>query len=260
MKQFISCLLFFFSTPAFLYSQFVPTYKWGKVLPEEIQLKVCAIDSSASAVVLSDYGKVIFGNGVIYIERHKRIKILDQKGSGEGNITIPYYTKDHYEKITGLQAHTITIDQNGKIATHKVNADQIFEVDLANKWREKRFTFPNVEAGAILEYRYTTLTHNYLTLDGWNFQSGIPTIYSEFHFVKPTRLNYRILLQGEHLSTKYENASTTTWSLNNLPALIKESFIANPMDYAERISFQLDVFNISGSVPVSFENHSSFFS
>src|SRR5687768_17116309 len=54
--------------------------KWGKLTAEEIQLKTCAFDTGAAAIVLSDYGRIIFGYEAVYIERHKRIKILNRKG------------------------------------------------------------------------------------------------------------------------------------------------------------------------------------
>ena len=53
------------------------------MLLQESQLKVCPFDSAAGAVVLNDYGKIVFGYEAVYIERHRRIKILNRKGRRE---------------------------------------------------------------------------------------------------------------------------------------------------------------------------------
>ncbi len=206
-------------------------------------------------MVLNDYGKIVFGYEAVYIERHKRIKILNRKGLQEATISIPYYAKDNLEKIAFLRAQTLKIDDKGKVHTQEVNAKQIFDVNHTSNLREKRFIFPNVEVGSIIEYRYTTISKNFFTLEGWNFQSGIPTIHSELRVEKPQSLTYRILLQGSRLSQKYEKLEEQTWSLDNLHALVKEPFVANYQDYAEKISFQLNIFSQTDGVPIDSENH-----
>jgi hypothetical protein len=51
----------------------------------------------------------------VLIERHRRIKILDRKGLGQANISIPYYIKNDLEKVTSLQAQTLNVDAKGKV-------------------------------------------------------------------------------------------------------------------------------------------------
>ncbi|HEX8529771.1 MAG TPA: DUF3857 domain-containing protein [Cytophagales bacterium] len=226
------------AAPVRLLAQSAPV-RWGKLTPEEIKLTRCAFDSTATAVVLADYGQIKLGYGNVLIERHRRIKILDRKGIGQANISIPYYTKNDLEKVTSLQAQTLNVDAKGKVTETEVPGKQQFDVDASENWREKRFTFANVEPGSILEYRYTTVSENFFFLDAWLFQSDIPTLHSELRVFIPEGLDYRVLMQGRKLIGKYAQASGSQWALSNVPALREESHVANHLDYAEKIRFQL---------------------
>lgn len=132
--------------------------RWGKLSPQEIKLTVCTFDSSATAVVLADYGKLTIDYNNVAIEYHIRVKILDKKSLNRADISIPYYIKD---KLEGLSAQTLKVDKTGKVISKEVLKNQIFDVDQSAEWKEKRFTFPDVEVGSILEYRYKTLSQRY---------------------------------------------------------------------------------------------------
>ncbi len=236
------------AAPACLLAQPAPV-RWGKLTPEEIKLSRCAFDSTATAVVLADYGQIKLGYGNVLIERHRRIKILDRKGLGQANISIPYYIKNDLEKVTSLQAQTLNVDAKGKVTETEVPGKQQFDVDASENWREKRFTFANVEVGSILEYRYTTVSENFFFLDAWLFQSDIPTLHSELRAFIPEGLDYRVLMQGRKLIGKYAQASGSQWALSNVPALREESHVANHLDYAEKIRFQLAGYKKSSTHP-----------
>lgn len=169
--------------------------KWGRISEKEAKMTMCGFDSSASAVVLSDYGKITINYGVITIERHKRIKILDKKALDEADISLPYYVKDRLERIEKVEAETISVDKNGKTVVTEVAGNQVFDVEISKDWHEKRFSFPAVDAGSIIEYRYRTISQNYTFLEGWLFQSDIPTLHSEMNVqVMVGDLDYRVLL------------------------------------------------------------------
>jgi hypothetical protein len=106
-----------------------------------------------------------------------------------------------------------------------------------------------VEAGSILEYRYTTVSENFFFLDAWLFQSDIPTLHSELRAFIPEGLDYRVLMQGRKLIGKYAQASGSQWALSNVPALREESHVANHLDYAEKIRFQLAGYKKSSDHP-----------
>jgi hypothetical protein len=189
-------------------------------------------------VVLADYGEIKMGYTQIYIERHRRIKILNRRGLEQGNISIPYYVKDNLERITTLRAQTLNVDAGGKMTVTEVPGKQMFTVDAAKNWREKRFAFTDVKEGSILEYQYTTASENFSFLASWMFQSDIPTLHSELRVFLQKGLDYRVMLQGQRLIAKYQKEATSQWVLQNLPALRQVSHVASYMDYAEKISFE----------------------
>ncbi len=233
----IICLLMLGIQPIFAQPEPV---KWGKISEEEAKLKSCTFDSTASAVILCDFGRVSFNYGsYVVIERHTRIKILDRKAIDKANIVLPFYVKDDLEKITNIKAQTINFSPQGKATIQVVENSQIFDVKENANWHEKRFTLPAVNEGSIIEYKYTTLSKSYTFLEAWTFQSDIPTLHSEFRASIGQDLDYRILYQGDRLLAEYSSKPANRWVLQNLPALVEEPYTANYMNYAEKIRFQL---------------------
>jgi hypothetical protein len=236
---FLLCLLYLSSFPLLAQKAVVPNTKWGKVTDEEWRITRCEYDSAASALVLFDKGEVAFGLGSeIIIKKHIRIKILSMKGIDEADVHLPFYAKNQIERITDVDAQTINRDAAGKAVIQNVASNQIFDVKEDENWSEKRFSFPAIKVGSILEYRLTTLSKHIDFLDGWKFQNNLPTLYSEFKADIPQSLDYRFLMQGNRLLQKYQQ-STNVWSLQNLPAIKPEPFVYNHLDYVEKIQFQL---------------------
>src|SRR4028119_888462 len=80
------------------YAQEFPSY--GKFTNEELQLQECAFDKEADAVVLVDEAISNYNSEYnLVTHRHIRIKILKEKGIRYGDISIPFYRKDDFEKI-----------------------------------------------------------------------------------------------------------------------------------------------------------------
>jgi hypothetical protein len=159
------------------------------------------------------------------------------------NVALAYFVRDHSDKIDKVEAQTINIDPSGKAVAIEVSKNQIFDVDVTNDWREKRFSFPSVEVGSVLEYRYRTVSQRYTFPDGWTFQNELPTLHSENTVeIRIQDMDYRLVMQGDRLLAKYGNVGkepVSTWSLDNLPAFTDEPFVANKDDYAETVRFQL---------------------
>ncbi|MDN5200407.1 DUF3857 and transglutaminase domain-containing protein [Fulvivirgaceae bacterium BMA10] len=237
--KFLSILLLYFFG-ILLISVHAQKPKWGKPTKQEISIDHCPFEKNASAIVLNDYGELeITRNSELYIKRHTRIKILNETGMALANVTLPFYTKNNLEQITTVRAQTINVDEKGKVIKQALSASEIYEIDQSENWKEKRFTLPNIKIGSIIEYTYITLSKNITFLDGWVFQREIPTLHSEFRIVIPEGLDYRILYQGKKLTNKYGNEALNNWSLDNIPSIKEEPHIANYMDYAEKITFQL---------------------
>ena len=125
-------------------------------------------------------------------EYHAKIKILDEKGFDEGIISIPFYhNSTSTERVTKIQA--VTHNSDGR---HNVLPSEIFTVDRSERWKEMSFTFPKVQKGSILEYSYTLISPYLYNLSGWEFQSSIPKLYSEFNASIPGNYVYNRALNG----------------------------------------------------------------
>lgn len=213
--------------------------KWGKLSDEEIKYATCSFEKEASAVILCEYGRVEFRSGSIVSTKHIRIKILDKNGFSHSNISRPYYTKDGLEKITKVKAQTLNVDEKGNLKKYKIERSEFYDVDNENHWRELKFSFPAIKEGSIVEYEYTTVSKNVISLEGWSFQDGIPTLHSELRAIIPKGLDYQVLMQGPRLMKKSNETPASRWILKNLPALKEEPYNNNRYDYAEKIRFQL---------------------
>ena len=222
-----------------MYAQKAPI-KWGKVSAEEWKIKVCKFETSASAVVLCDYGQINFEYGrPVSLTVHKRIKILKQSGIEHTNITIPFYRRNELESIVKIKAQTINNSGIGDAGTHEVKAEDFYEAVVDGYTGEMRFSMPAVHVGSIIEYQYVLHTKSEFLFEKWVFQSDLPALHSEIRAKISQDLDVQILYRGNSLLKKYGDEALSRWFLTNLSSIKKEIYGPNPRDYAERIEFQL---------------------
>jgi hypothetical protein len=154
--------------------------RYGKVSPAEFTIQPTGDQASSPAVVLCDYGEIKVTDRTFYT-RHTRIKIMNDEGLKYATVEIPYQTRNNHDDIIMLKAETMVM-QNGKIIAYKVTPAMIEDKKTDSKWSKKRFTFPKVVPGAILEYTYTIASLDFEKLNTWYFQHEIPTLWSEVRF------------------------------------------------------------------------------
>ncbi|HYM95341.1 MAG TPA: DUF3857 domain-containing protein, partial [Chitinophagaceae bacterium] len=156
--------IFFFTCLSFLSSlasaQDKTDIKYGKVSPEDFTTKVYSIDSNANAVVLADVGSTeIVGNSkgwFSYEFKHfRRVRILNKNGYDAANVEIPLYNSgDAEEQLNNLKAETYNLE-NGKVEETKLDTKSAVFKDVIDKNHLiKKFTFPNIKEGSIVEYEY----------------------------------------------------------------------------------------------------------
>ncbi|WP_147238695.1 DUF3857 domain-containing protein [Mucilaginibacter hurinus] len=152
----------------------VNTQPFGKIDEADLTLKNCDFETDANAMVLFDKADVYFDqNFNIINERHKRIKIFNDKGKKHADIRIQYNTYNRLEYITGLQAQTINL-ADGKVEIIKIDKKQVF-TESVDKWRSALvFTFPNVKPGSVIEFKYKWTSNYFGNFPGWYFQEKIP--------------------------------------------------------------------------------------
>ena len=244
--------------------------KFGKISAEELQKKIYPIDSNANAVVLSDIGSAaIEGNSKggfsITFTRHRVVHILNKNGYDEANVEVYLYTDgDNEEKLENVKAITYNWE-SGKITESKLEKSAIFKEKVDKHRIIRKFTFPNVKEGCIVEYEYKVTSDYIQNLDPWHFQGRAPVLWSEFNLSVPQFFTYTFLSHGYHSfdindkknrtstfnivdsrgATASERFSFTSgitdyrWVMKDVPELKQESFTSTLKNHVARIEFQL---------------------
>lgn len=243
--------------------------KWGEVPRADLEMAKFTPDSNATAVILSDYGHVEFvgSDFTMVFRRHRRIKILSEAGYDWGSLSVQYYAKDRFQRLSDVEGQTIKLDAKGAVQKQKLDKAAIFDENVDNEWRRLRFTLPALSPGAVVEYRYTVHSHNGTFLHDWEFQSSEPTRWSEFHAEIPQILQYVVLRQNAlqlavdetetypipstQLNSSYNlKVASTRWAMRDVPALRREPFMITEDDYRARLRFQLASINWPGEMPM----------
>jgi hypothetical protein len=255
---------------AAIHAQEKSPVKFGKISPEDFDLSKYTFDTTSSAVVISDIGSSEFeGNAKGWfslIYKHvKRVKILNKIGFEAANVEIPLYSNGtDEEKLINLKAYTYNIE-NGKIVKTELGSDGIFKDKLSKNFVNKKFTFPAVKEGSIIEYSYTIKSDFLFNLQPWSFQGGYPRIWSEYNVSMPEFFNYVVIGQGYQsffINTKGQSASyfsiidpggaaqdshisfrstvaDSRWVMKDVPALKEEPFTSTLENHIAKIEFQL---------------------
>ncbi len=246
--------------------------QFGVISEYEQNLKSYKKDPKAEAVVIFDIGKSIFfdtdrGGYNIRFTRKKRIKILDKTGIKFSEVSIPFFV-DGYGKteyITSIEAYCYNIE-NGRLVKKELDKYTVFEEQINNNWKTKKFVFPDVKVGSIIEYKYILETPFLFNLPDWTFQDKIPTIYSEYSVNMIPFYEYAFIVQGtskfDHQSSQLSESKRTwgnvvkdhgrnigrgvefqdkisLYAMKDVPAFRDESYISSPQDYLIKMDFQL---------------------
>lgn len=229
---------------------------FGEPLPEEFALANYNPDPEAAGVVLYERGNYTVDEVDGYIRLiknvHRKIKVFKAKDFKYANIEIPYYRENNIrENVTKLKA----ITHNGKIKEF-VADKAIFDTDEDPNWSQKKFTFPNVQDGSILEYTYQIETPYFQNFGDWSFMNDLPTIYSELHTEIPGNFNYNRTLYGDqkldvnHAEIKKAcfhlpgfrvpgDCESATYVMKHIPAYSEEKYMLAPSNYMPALKFEL---------------------
>ncbi|WP_316820661.1 DUF3857 domain-containing protein [Pedobacter gandavensis] len=254
-------LLTALSTSAQQSRQEKKSFKFGKVDPNEFEIKPGGVDSAAAAIALFDVGRGWFEispktNSFVYVyERHTRYKVINKSAYDLANLEIQLYNNGGDKStISGLEASTYNME-NGKITAFKINKDGKFSEKQDKNYTIKKYTLPNVKEGSIIEFKYKVTSDFTFTLKPWYFQKDIPVLYSSYQVTIPEYLIYKmngggfIFLnpstktksESYHLSGSLINAQATEYSffVENVPALKTEPYITTLHDYISKVQFEL---------------------
>lgn len=241
----IACFVLLFSD--LLPAQTPAPMKYGFISKEDLEMTAYPPDTSATAVVLCDYGTVHFDyvteTPIVVYTFHRRIKFLRRAGFEHGNIVIPY---PGWRKFRNLTAQVLAPDG----ITSEVSKKDIFDEEVSkNGLRRMRFAFPNLKEGSVAEYKYEIESRYLFELPQWFFQDAIPVRWSEYRLSIPVIYQYVTLLNGLPLSVTESKlgrgnlsgeSSEIRLALKEAPALSVEPHITTMADYLTRVRFQLE--------------------
>lgn len=219
MKNVQSFYIFFLFIIMFInpYSSFSQS-KYGNTTMEELNMEVYPNDSTAPAVILLKTGETRFSAShesfqFEYTVKVK-IKILKESGLEWCNQEISYYEDGQSkENIIRLSGTTYTLD-NGKINKTKLSKDYIFNENINDKWKVRKFTMPGAKVGSIIEFNYTLQSPFFYELRDFELQSTIPTAYTSYDIIIPEYYLYNVNMQG------YERVESER-SRNNMSFVIR---------------------------------------
>jgi hypothetical protein len=254
--------------PAF--SQAPAKIKFGKITPEDFEPKLYSVDSSASAVIIADIGSTeIVGNQKgsfsLIFKNFRRARILNKNGYDLADVEIAIYDDGkNEEELASLKAVTYNLE-NGKVVETKLDVKGAVFKDRINKnLLIKKFTFPNLKEGSIIEYEYKLNSDFIFNLQPWTFQGAYPRLWSEYNVSMPEFYYYVQMAQGYQpffikerkdrrdsfiytdnsgIQTNREtfscNVADYRWAMKDVPALKEESFTSTIRNHIARIEFQL---------------------
>lgn len=223
--------------------------EWGEVPDEHLTMNRYEPDTTASAVILADYGQAIVSRrGTIDYIRHRRVKILSEAGYDWGNVSVLFHAGDRMERVRDVEGQTFTVGSDGEIQRHEMDDDAVYTEEINERVSRLRFTLPALEPGAVVEYRYTLRSSNPVLLRDWAFQAEEPTLWSEFRAMFPPGLRYVWVSIGTRMITEKdpqkrfvrgERMTQHRWVMEDVPALREEPFVTTLDDYRAAIKFQL---------------------
>ncbi|MEM9832899.1 MAG: DUF3857 domain-containing protein [Bacteroidota bacterium] len=251
------------------------TSPFGQVTKEELASTYYAPDSTAEAIFLRNNGEVRFeyqeGKGFrVYYTREAKIKIYRNSGFGWADVVLPYYVKEKYkaETIRDIEAFSYTLEGEA-IQKTGIDKKDVFTEDVNENWSQKKFAFPNVREGSIVEYKYTLVSPYLFQLDKWQFQHEIPVVWSEYTAIIPAFYEYQMLYRGylpfekneaevyqKDLRLRSYTYGTIKyhWAIKDIPAFADESFVGNKEDYIAKLTFQLAKENFPGAAVRDYMN------
>ena len=245
--------------------------KFGNIVPEDFQKKSYEIDSSANAVIIADIGSTeILGNrkGSFSLEfrKFRRAHILNKNGYDVADVEIQIYVSGNSEEdLTSLKAYTYNLE-NGKVVETRLDTKQtVFRDKIDRNHTIRKFTFPNIKEGSIIEYEYRIKSDFIFNLQPWNFQGEYPCLWSEYTVNIPEFLYYVTLSQGyqqffikdkkdrvsnfsvthdggaeaSSRSTFSANVTDYRWVMKDVPSIKEESYTSSISNHLARIEFQL---------------------
>ena len=172
-------------------------------------------------------------------------------------LQFPYY-QDGYgkeETIVSIEGSSYNLnDEEGTVEHLRLKTAMIYDDQISERWKVKKFVLPAVKEGTIIEYRYVKRSPFIKNPPDWEFQWGIPVKLSMYEMQLMPFYEYTYLLQGAARFDDYysfESGETDDFGgvrynyvvhrymMKELPPFEDESFITSRNDFIVKLDFQL---------------------
>ncbi len=231
-------------------------FLFGSFSLKELEMRIYAPDSSATAVVLNEFGEVYFDNdnGNMIVEYHKKVKVLKKEGGEQANFSILLRKGDsRKEEMKSVEGITYYLE-NGNVKNSALDKKAIFYEENPN-YTNVKFTLPNAFIGSTLEVKYTISSPFIFNLYPWEFQSDIPKVQSEFWALIPGNYSYNASLKGFLKLTTSQtelvkecfsfgsakaDCSLLKFGMKNIPAFKEEEYMTTKSNFLSAINFELE--------------------
>jgi hypothetical protein len=249
-----------------------PPIKFGEVPEEALTMKSYPADSTAEAVVLADYGTSVISYSPqvgfeLFFERTRRIKVLTEAGKKWADFSIQLYRDNAMsEKVVSIKGVTMNLE-NGEAVETKLKNDAVFREKYSKNIELVKTTLPNVKVGSVIDITYKIRSDFLFNFQDWEFQTTIPTVWSEYRAAIPEYFTYEKYMQGyvalvvnDHsvegktivLGASASNSRVTyrednyRWVASNVVAFHDEPFMTCRNDFISRMNFELATIIIPG--------------
>ncbi|MBZ5667576.1 MAG: DUF3857 domain-containing protein [Acidobacteriia bacterium] len=217
------------------------------VSPDELKMTSEPLAPGAAAVIL--YRQVDRDDNIHtpHEDNYFRIKILTEEGRKHADVEIPFLKEN--EDIVNVRARTIRPD--GSIADF---GGKVFEKYLVKgkfegrdiKYLAKTFTLTDVQVGSIIEYSYTSDSHEYMLFDShWTLSDELFTKKAQFSlkpYLGDSYMSYNLrwswnILPAGAAPPKEGPDHIIRMEASNIPAFQTEDYMPPPEELKSRVDF-----------------------
>ena len=250
-------------------------YNFGKLNESHFEVELTDMQKKASAAILFKNRTSKFTieddlDGWFVASTHyKVIKVLNNDGLKEGDISVRIYKNDgKEERVFDIKANTYTLIE-GALKKTKLNKKNVYSNEINNNWDEVSFAIPDIKVGSIFELSYEVYSP-FWKIDDLVYQEDIPVLKYHSEVFLPSFFTFNRFKKGylssqsnDQYNWKSVNISTASdggygsvshrsglanlsfdqlesiLDITDVPALEKEDFTNNIENYRGSLIYEL---------------------
>ncbi len=207
---------------------------WLPIPPADLAMKDNPVTPGSPAMIL--HREVYTTNEQDFQTEYVRIKIFTEEGKKYADIEIPYLRNT--TDIADVKARTIHPDGSIVPFTGKVY-DKIVVKSRWVRVHAKAFSLPDVQAGSIIEFKYTWFFQNRLYGTSWDVQSDLFTRHAKFSIRPYGQMFLRWTTYGlpPSANPKEVPGGIISLEMDNIPGLKHESYMPPESVLKMRVNF-----------------------